>query len=89
LHWEAVYLNDQKHQQLYIPIGFAHGFCVLSPIARVHYKVSAPYNPQTERSIRWNDPDINISWPVADPILSPRDQTSSFFKEMIHAMDYR
>lgn len=87
MQWEAVLLDDQRHQQLYIPMGFAHGFCVLSPMARVQYKVSSPYNPQTERSIRWNDPDLNISWPITDPILSPRDQTSSFFKEMIHAMD--
>lgn len=82
MQWEAVLLNDQNHQQFYIPKGFAHGFCVLTPTARVHYKVSTPYDPKTECSIRWNDPDLHISWPIKDPILSPRDQTSPFFKEM-------
>ncbi|HSX11472.1 MAG TPA: dTDP-4-dehydrorhamnose 3,5-epimerase [Chlamydiales bacterium] len=79
--WEAVELDDQNHKQFYIPVGFAHGFAVLSETARVHYKVSAPYDPKTECSIRWNDPDFNISWPIKDPILAPRDKTSPFFKE--------
>ena len=80
--WEGVYLEADKHEQLYVPIGFAHGFCVLSESALVQYKVSAVYDPQTERSLRWNDPDLNISWPVSDPTLSPRDQISPFFKEV-------
>lgn len=89
MEWEAVLLDDQSHQQLFIPNGFAHGFCVLSEAARVHYKVSAPYDPKTECSIRWNDPDLKISWPIQDPILSPRDQLSPFFKEMQNVLDYR
>jgi dTDP-4-dehydrorhamnose 3,5-epimerase len=89
MHWEGVLLNDQTHQQIYIPVGFAHGFCVMSPTARVHYKVSAPYDPKTESSIRWNDPDLNIDWLVKDPILSPRDQLSPFFKEVRHVLDNR
>lgn len=89
MRWEAVELDDQKHQQLFIPKGFAHGFCVLSETARVHYKVSAPYNPKTECSIRWNDPDLQIAWPVKQPILAPRDQTSPFFQEMRHVVDHR
>lgn len=80
--WEAVVLDGKKKEQLYLPIGFAHGFCVLSETALVQYKVSSNYNPKTECTIRWNDPDIGISWPVQDPILSPRDQTSPFFKEV-------
>lgn len=82
LQWTAVLLNDQNHQQLYIPVGFAHGFCVLSEVARVHYKVSAPYDPNTEKTIRWNDPEIAIAWPVSHPILSERDHSSPMFKEV-------
>ncbi len=88
MHWEAVTLDDQSHQQLYIPKGFAHGFCVLSETARVQYKVSSPYNPKTECSIRWNDPDLKVIWPVKDPILSPRDQLSPFIKEVLNVVDY-
>lgn len=87
MQWEAVELDDQRHQQLFVPKGFAHGFCVLSQIARVHYKVSSNYDPKTECSIRWNDPDLNIPWPIKDPLLSPRDETSPFFKEINHVMD--
>lgn len=89
MQWEGVILDDKNHKQLYIPKGFAHGFCVLSPTARVHYKVSSPYDPKTECSIRWNDPDLHIDWPVKDPILSPRDQVSPFFKEVRDVLDTR
>jgi dTDP-4-dehydrorhamnose 3,5-epimerase len=79
--YEAVELSNVK--QLYIPIGFAHGFCVLSDTALVHYKVSSYYDPQLERSIRWNDPTLNIQWPVQDPILSDKDRSASFFLEAL------
>ncbi len=81
--WVGVELDDKTHQQLYIPVGFAHGYCVLSETARVHYKVSSVYNPKTERSIRWNDPSLAISWPIQDPILSERDEISPFFREIL------
>lgn len=80
--WAAVELDDKHCRQLYVPIGFAHGFCVLSETAKVCYKVSALYDPKTERAIRWNDPDLKVAWPVQNPVLSPRDQTSPFFKEV-------
>lgn len=83
--WEAVEIDDVHRRQVYIPIGFAHGYCVLSETALVHYKVSAVYNPKTECAIRWNDPALAIQWPVKDPILSERDQKSPYFKE---AMDF-
>lgn len=89
LQWEAIELDDQSHNQLLIPKGFAHGFCVLTETARVHYKVSAPYDPKTESSLRWNDPTFNIPWPVAAPLLSLRDQTSPFFKETHYVVDSR
>lgn len=77
----AIELNDRNRRQLFIPDGFAHGFCVLSKSAIVQYKVSAVYNPEKEGAIRWNDPFLNIAWPVSDPILSERDRSSPFFHE--------
>ncbi|MGB4729738.1 MAG: dTDP-4-dehydrorhamnose 3,5-epimerase, partial [Candidatus Hydrothermia bacterium] len=60
--------------QLYIPEGFAHGFCVLSNSALVLYRISSYYDPDNERGIIWNDPDIGIEWPVSDPMLSTKDR---------------
>jgi dTDP-4-dehydrorhamnose 3,5-epimerase len=82
--WEAVILDDLSHHQLYIPVGFAHGFCVLSEEAHVMYKVSVPYDPAHERGFRWDDPSINIEWPLKNPLVSERDQTAPFFKELSH-----
>ncbi|MEI6243288.1 MAG: dTDP-4-dehydrorhamnose 3,5-epimerase family protein, partial [Chlamydiota bacterium] len=69
-------------RQLFIPKGFAHGFCVLSDSAHVCYKVSALFDSSTDKGFRWNDPFINIEWPISDPIVSSKDQTSPFFKEL-------
>lgn len=80
--WEGVYLNEKDHCQLFIPIGFAHGFCVTSPTAHVLYKVSSPYNPLTEKGFRYNDPEINIQWPGIKAIVSERDKNAPFFREM-------
>ncbi len=87
--WEAAELSCENHHQLFIPVGFAHGFCVLSETALVQYKVSSPYNPKTECSIRWNDPEFKIEWPVKEPLLSPRDQISPTFRELNEIMDRR
>lgn len=73
--WLAVELDAERHNQLYIPIGFAHGFCVLSEEAQVMYKVSALYDPAEERTIAWDDPEIGVKWPVRNPVLSPRDRS--------------
>ena len=70
----AVGLDDVNHHQLYIPPGFAHGFCVLSEVADVVYSVSSYYDPALERGVAWNDPALRIEWPVDDPVLSVRDQ---------------
>jgi len=80
--YEAVILDAEKLQQFFIPKGFAHGFCILSNTACVHYKCSAIYNSETEKGFRWNDPEIGIEWPVSDPILSVRDQSAPFFREL-------
>jgi dTDP-4-dehydrorhamnose 3,5-epimerase len=71
--WEAFELDDVAHRQLFVPVGFAHGFCVLSEIADVCYKVSAYYDPSAERGIAWDDPAIGITWPTSGPVLSERD----------------
>lgn len=72
--WEAVELSDKNHWQLFVPIGFAHGYCTLTDSACVSYKVSAPYDPKAECTIRWDDPDLAIPWPAVNPILSERDK---------------
>lgn len=80
--WESVTLDGQDLKQLYIPIGFAHGFCVLSREAFVLYKVTSSYDPLEEKTLRWNDPFVDIAWPTQDPILSKRDRISPFFEEV-------
>ena len=72
--WEGFTLSDENHHQLYIPVGFAHGFCVTSDIADVTYKCSSYYEPALEHEIAFDDPDIAIDWPAAEPIVSERDR---------------
>ena len=74
--WEGVYLDDQAHQQLFVPEGFAHGFQVVSDEAHVLYKVSSPYDSQTERNFRFDDPEIGIEWPLNQQIVSERNAPS-------------
>ncbi len=74
--WHGAYLDATEHRQLFIPVGFAHGYCTVSDIAEVHYKVSAVYDKDLERAIRWDDPEIGIAWPVANAIVSARDATA-------------
>jgi dTDP-4-dehydrorhamnose 3,5-epimerase len=81
--WEGVYLKSDQHEQLFIPIGFAHGFCVLSDTAHVVYKVSSVYDPLEEKGFRFDDPSIAIHWPIANPILSPRDLRAPSFEEAV------
>ena len=79
--WAGVELDAESHQQLWIPNGFAHVFCVLSETAEVLYKVTSLYNPTTEKGFAWNDPDIGIEWPVENPMLSDRDKSAPPFSE--------
>jgi dTDP-4-dehydrorhamnose 3,5-epimerase len=71
--WLSHELSADEGAMLYIPTGFAHGFCVLSDEAQVLYKVTAEFDPALDRGIVWNDPQIGVHWPLADPILSPKD----------------
>jgi dTDP-4-dehydrorhamnose 3,5-epimerase len=72
--WAAVTLSAENFRQLFVPIGFAHGFLVLSERADIEYKCSDIYDPASERGLMWNDPALGIDWPIADPILSARDR---------------
>lgn len=76
-------ISDDNKKMLYAPPGFAMGFCALSEIMDMQYRYTALYNSNGEANIRWNDPDIDISWPVKNPILSSRDQGAQFFKEWL------
>ena len=72
--WVGVHLSAQTHNALWVPAGFAHGFCVVSEFAEVLYKATDFYAPEHERSILWNDPAIGIVWPISGaPLLSPKD----------------
>lgn len=70
----ALELNDDNQLQMWIPAGYAHGFCVLSDVADLHYKCTDFYDPTDETGIIWNDPDVNIAWPLHTPLLSAKDQ---------------
>lgn len=77
--WHGLELDDDKREQLYVPVGFAHGFCVLSDVAEVQYKVSTPYDAQTECALRYDDADLQLAWPIDAPLLSARDQHAESF----------
>lgn len=79
--WVGTTLSSDNGQALYIPPGFAHGFCVLSEKANVFYKVTEEYAPELDRGIIWNDADINIHWPVTPPVLSAKDAALPSLKE--------
>lgn len=83
---EAFELDDRAHRQLFVPVGFAHGFIVLSDEADVTYKVSSPYDPSTEAGIAWDDPALGIDWGVADPIVSPRDRANPRLADLLPAL---
>jgi dTDP-4-dehydrorhamnose 3,5-epimerase len=72
--WTSAMLSESNHRQLYIAPGFAHGFCVTSESADVIYKCTDFYSPQHERTLLWNDPALGIEWPLADPLISPKDR---------------
>jgi dTDP-4-dehydrorhamnose 3,5-epimerase len=72
--WAAVTLSSENFRQLYLPVGFAHGFLVMSERADIEYKCSDIYDQAAERGLMWDDPALGIVWPVTDPILSPRDR---------------
>jgi len=82
--WEGVELDDESMRVLYVPVGFAHGFCVISDVADVIYKQTAYYDPAIERGIAWDDPDIAIDWPLpaSELIVSERDCAAPRLSEL-------
>jgi dTDP-4-dehydrorhamnose 3,5-epimerase len=81
--WEAVELDDESHRQFYVPDGFAHGFCVLSEVADVVYKVSSYYDPAAESGFRFDDPEVGIEWPSDIELLtSERDRRAPLLREI-------
>jgi dTDP-4-dehydrorhamnose 3,5-epimerase len=73
--WTSIELDSESRQMLWVPPGFAHGFCTLSDTVEVMYACTDEYAPESERGILWNDPAIGITWPTDTPILSPKDET--------------
>ncbi|RTE08153.1 dTDP-4-dehydrorhamnose 3,5-epimerase [Paenibacillus whitsoniae] len=79
--WVGVILSDTNKRQLLVPKGFAHGFCTIVPNTQVLYKVDEYYSPEQDRGILWNDPDIGIEWPTANPILSAKDEKHPLLRD--------
>jgi dTDP-4-dehydrorhamnose 3,5-epimerase len=86
--WVGVELSADNRRQLWVPAGFAHGFCVLSESADFHYKCTELYSPASEHGIAWNDPDLGIPWPVKSPLLSPKDSAAPRLKDAPVLPDY-
>jgi len=80
--WYGVTLSDTGPRQLYMAAGIAHGFCVLSDLADLHYKVTQNYDAYDEGGLLWNDPDVAIQWPISDPKVSERDNLFARFKDL-------
>ena len=81
--WVGVELNAANNRQLYIPPGFAHGFCVFTAEADLLYKCTDVHHPKDEAGVIWNDPNLAIDWPIKDPILSPRDAANPSLRDYL------
>ena len=84
--WESFELDDERNLQLYVPIGFAHGFCAVSEVVDFVYKVGSYYDPTTERGIAWDDPDLRVPWPIDEPIVSERDRHNPSLAQVADAL---
>lgn len=80
--WRSWELSEDNFRILFVPAGFAHGFCTLHPYTEVQYKVDNYYAPESDSGIRWNDPTLSIKWPSTEPLLSEKDSKLPFFKEL-------
>ncbi|MBX5468847.1 MAG: dTDP-4-dehydrorhamnose 3,5-epimerase [Thermoleophilaceae bacterium] len=87
--WEAFELSDENARQLYVPIGFAHGFCVTSEVADVVYKVSSYYDPVFESGIAYDDPDVGIEWPDLELQVSERDASAPRLAQVADQLPFR
>ncbi len=79
--WAGVELTAENMRQVMVPVGFGHAFLTLSDFAEVHYKCTGLYEPASEGTVAWNDPDVGVEWPVARPVLSNRDQNGMSLKQ--------
>jgi dTDP-4-dehydrorhamnose 3,5-epimerase len=86
--WEGHELDDERHRQLFVPAGFGHGFAVLSEVADVTYLLSSLYDPATEAGIAWDDPDVGVEWPLAEPLLSERDKGAPRLAEIADELPF-
>ena len=86
--WEGHVLDDREHHQLFLPVGFGHGFCVLSETADVSYQLSSYYDPPFESGIAWDDPGIGIEWPVDEPLLSDRDRSAPRLADIADSLPF-
>jgi len=88
--WEGVELDEESMRMLYVPVGFAHGFCVVSPVADVLYKQTAYYDPALERGIAWNDPEVGIEWPFTrdELIVSSRDSEAPLLRDIAEELPF-
>jgi dTDP-4-dehydrorhamnose 3,5-epimerase len=84
--WVGIRLSGGNFRQLWIPPGFAHGFCVLSEVVHVEYKCTGFYDREDEISLAWNDPDVGIAWPVSDPMLSDKDRQAPRLADLRHRL---
>lgn len=87
--WFGIELSADNKKQLYVPVGFAHGFATLSDVAEVQYKMTGFYTPAAEGAVAWNDPDIGIDWPLTAPILSKRDQQAMSLRAYLEKPAFR
>ena len=87
--WESVELDADRHLQLYVPDGFAHGFCVLSEIADLTYKVSSYYDPAAESGFRYDDSEVGIEWPDGELTPSERDANAPLLTEIADSLPFR
>jgi dTDP-4-dehydrorhamnose 3,5-epimerase len=84
--WESFELDDDRNLQLYVPVGFAHGFCCLTETVDFVYKVGSYYDPLTETGIAWDDPDLAVPWPATRPLVSDRDRTNPQLREIVESL---
>jgi dTDP-4-dehydrorhamnose 3,5-epimerase len=87
--WEGIELDDEQGLQLYIPVGFGHGFCVVSDVADFVYKCTSYYDPATEAGFRFDDPDVGIEWPDIELLYSDRDRTAPRLAEIADELPFR
>jgi dTDP-4-dehydrorhamnose 3,5-epimerase len=86
--WNVVTLDDVDHRQMYLPVGFAHGFMVLSEVADVVYRCSTYYDPELERGFAWDDPDVGIDWPSRPSDVSPRDASAPRLRDIAYELPF-